>query len=75
MTGVNNEYEAIYNSKTKKEVTDPRDIGTYNFFDPVEQPALHVAFDVVPWILWGNSGEDSTNIFERGYYMVRGVWE
>ena len=33
------------------------------------------AFDVAPWILWGNSGEDSTNIFERGYYMIRGVWE
>lgn len=54
-------------------MTDPRDIGTYNYFDPVEQPALHFAFDVAPWILWGNSGEDSTNIFERCYYMTRRV--
>ncbi|MGD9910490.1 MAG: RHS repeat-associated core domain-containing protein [Candidatus Izemoplasmatales bacterium] len=58
--------EVIYDSSGNM-VTDPRDIGTYNyspsgtFFGSIG----HMAVDVVPWVLWGNSEDDDTNIFER----------
>jgi RHS repeat-associated protein len=58
--------EVIYDSSGNM-VTDPKDIGTYNyspsgtFFGSIG----HMAVDVVPWVLWGNSEDDDTNIFER----------
>ena len=63
-------YEAIYD-KSGKKVTDPRDIGTYNICNPNTNPIGHFAVDIVPWILWGNSAEDSTNIFSRTFSCVR----
>lgn len=27
---------------------------------------------IVPWILWGNSAEDSTNIFSRTFSAMKG---
>ena len=44
-------------------VTDPVNMGTYNY-----HPGSilgHAIEDVVPYYLWGNSPQDTTNIFER----------
>ena len=46
-------------------VTAPEDYGTYNFSDPRSDPLGHFARDVLPWILWGNTEEDSTDIQQR----------
>ena len=63
-------YEEIYNKNTGDLITDPRDIGTYNYCHPITNPIGHFFADVLPWILWGNSEDDSTNIFERVGYMI-----
>ena len=60
----------IYNSKTGKVVTDPRDEATYNFFNPDKHPVGHLFADVIPWVLFGNSGQDSTFAGQRIWYMI-----
>ena len=57
-------YEVIYDS-TGKEVIDPKDVGTYNFSSPTDAPMWHAVNDVWPWILHGNSEEDTTKWWER----------
>ena len=47
-------------------MTDPRDIGTYNFYDPVSSRSLHWKYDVDPYEEWGNSYNDTTTNFQRG---------
>jgi hypothetical protein len=46
-------------------VTDPINMGTFNFFDSSRFPVAHLIFDVFPYILWGNCKEDPTTISER----------
>lgn len=47
-------------------VTDPVNMGTYNFFGPQGSTALlHVAADVVPYYLWGNTPNDPTTFLGR----------
>lgn len=67
-------YEVIYNIKTGEKVTDPRDIGTYNYYNPVTNGVMHGLVDVVPWLIWGNSEEDSTTVIERLAYMIYDVF-
>lgn len=62
-------FEAIYNSKGEL-VTDPRDIGTYNYAHPTKKPLKHFVKDVLPWILYGNSEDDTTLIHERALSFV-----
>lgn len=65
-------YEVIYNKKTGEKVLDPRDIGTYNYYNPETNGFMHAVVDVVPWVFWGNSEDDSTIVVERLFYMVYG---
>lgn len=44
-------------------VTDPVNVGTYNYHSG--SILGHAIEDVVPYYLWGNSPQDTTNIFER----------
>ncbi len=62
-------YEAIYNKDTGKIVNGPRDIGTYNYYNPNTNPIKHAFVDVVPWIMWGNSEDDSTILLDRIWYL------
>jgi hypothetical protein len=57
-------YEVIYDVNGN-EVTDPRDIGTYNYASPTDNPIQHMFVDVIPWIRWGNSPDDTTTPFQR----------
>lgn len=62
-------YEAIYNSQNEL-VTDPRDIGTYNFASPDKDPLGHFFKDVYPWIKYGNSEDDTTSATERLFSFI-----
>ncbi len=43
----------------------PKNIATHNFFHPQKHPILHGAFDVVPWVRYGNTPDDATKLYER----------
>lgn len=62
-------YEAIYDVNNKL-VTDPRDVGTYNFVSPNEDPLGHFIKDVIPWIQFGNSPDDSTEWRQRALSFI-----
>lgn len=59
--------EVVFTGKGENQriATDPRDVGTYNFFDPKKNPLGHAVFDVAPYMLWGNSADDSTTKISR----------
>jgi len=46
-------------------VTDPRDIGTFNFANPNTDYIGHTIKDVIPWVIHGNSKEDTTHWWDR----------
>jgi len=60
--------EFIVNSQNDI-VDDPRDVGTYNFVPSNKNGIIgkigHAAYDVIPWIVYGNSVDDTTTIFDR----------
>jgi len=60
-------YEELIYDSSGNMVIDPRDIGTYNYSPSGTFLGSigHMAVDVVPWVLWGNSEDDDTIIFER----------
>lgn len=57
-------YEVIYD-KYGNEVTDVRDVGTYNYVSPLDDGVGHFTQDVLPWLIWGNSANDSTTFKQR----------
>lgn len=59
--------EVVFTGKGENQhiTTDPRDIGTYNIFDPKKHPFGHATFDVMPYILLGNSMSDNTTMYDR----------
>lgn len=73
-------YEVVYYSDGTINDT-PEDMGTFNCFfylapedgnqlateinEFVNNVILHGQFDVIPYIIWGNSPEDSTTIIDR----------
>lgn len=58
--------EVIFDSSGNM-VTDPRDIGTYNFCPSggFVGSAGHFVKDILPWIVWGNTPDDTTTVVER----------
>jgi hypothetical protein len=70
LMSLDGKYEVIYNKITGEKVTDPRDIGTYNYYNPNENGLGHIFVDIVPWIFWGNSEDDTTDFIERIRYMM-----
>ena len=56
--------EQIFDS-SRNPVTSPENMPTYNFFHPSKQKFMHSLTDVAPWVLWGNSPDDSTAKLER----------
>lgn len=63
----NGHREVVFTGKGENQhiTTDPRDQGTYNFFDPKKHPIGHATLDVLPYMLWGNSADDSTTLYSR----------
>jgi len=62
-------YEVIYD-KHGNEVTDVRDIGTYNYVSPLDDKLGHTMKDVIPWIFWGNAENDTTTRWSRVKSML-----
>ena len=59
--------EVVFTGKGEHQhiTLDPRDEGTYNFFDPKKNPVGHALVDVLPYIALGNSSTDSTTMIIR----------
>lgn len=49
-------FEAVYNREgvLLTAASDPRNMGTFNYADPVSNLGKHAAFDVSPYLAWGN---------------------
>lgn len=56
-------HEAVYNQDGEL-VTDPQNLGTYNFVGP-DDAMGHFKADVLPYWVWGNSPEDETPLLNR----------
>lgn len=56
--------EVIFD-KNGNVVTASEDCGTYNFASPMEDPIGHFYKDVLPWLVWGNDENDSTDMHMR----------
>ena len=69
--------EAIYD-KNGNYVSDPRDIGTYNFMPSdginpfISKNEWHYKLDMLPWYEWGNSTEDTTTYDNRANKDLKG---
>ena len=61
--------EAIYDCDGNLVVSD-EDMGSYNFVPSGESWIGHGIYDVLPWILYGNTPEDSTEWYERGGSLI-----
>jgi len=61
--------EAVYDGNgeiVQDGINDP----SYNYFNNKEFPLRHYLYDINPWIIWGNTQTDSTDVKERIYaYM------
>ncbi|MDR2193130.1 MAG: hypothetical protein LBP19_01465 [Treponema sp.] len=57
-------FEIIYNKDGKKitQENDPKNMGTFNYADPVLNPRKHSILDVMPYFIWGNTEEDKSYI-------------
>jgi hypothetical protein len=57
-------FEIIYNKDGKKitQEGDPKNMGTFNYADPVLNPRKHSVLDVMPYFIWGNTEEDKSYI-------------
>jgi hypothetical protein len=57
-------FEIIYNRDGKKitQENDPKNMGTFNYADPVLNPEKHTVLDVMPYFIWGNTEEDKSFI-------------
>ena len=67
--------EVVYTGKGKNQhiTHDPRDVGTYNYYSHKQSIAKHAIYDVIPYLLVGNSKYDSTTKKDRLVGTVRGV--
>jgi len=48
-----------------KAVEDGVNDASYNYYHPEKDALRHFAFDLVPWVLWGNTPHDTTTPKER----------
>lgn len=67
--------ERIYDSDGNL-VTDPRDVGTYNFSHPEGfwSSICHGVLDVAPWIIFGNNDEDPGPIINYPVKWVKDLF-
>ena len=56
---------SLFTSRVILDSLGVEDYGTYNFADSRRDPVGHFYNDVLPWLLWGNDGKDSTQMRQR----------
>lgn len=54
-------------------MTDPVNMGTYNFFNPEKEKILHTVFDVFPYMIYGNTPADMFLYAERIGATIEGI--
>ena len=54
-------------------VTSDINKGTFNYFDPINDPILHGVFDVVPYMMLGNTPSDIINIGARFGALINAI--
>lgn len=62
---IDGHFEAVYSAADGSLITDSRDVGTYNIVPHTESGLGHFSYDILPWIVWGNSEDDPTSSFDR----------
>jgi hypothetical protein len=50
--------QCIYNENTGKLVTEDLNKGTYDYCHPSKNNFKHFIYDVLPWVVWSNCGND-----------------
>lgn len=58
-------YEYTYNSSNTAIITNALIVGTFNFVDPSISNTMHWAYDVIPYLIWGNNEFDDSTVAER----------
>ena len=61
--------EVIFDSDGKVVIDADEDMGTYNYADP-DWKLQHGLLDVLPWIVYGNTPEDTTTPWQRIEGMI-----
>jgi hypothetical protein len=56
--------EAVFDSSGNR-VTDAENMASYNYYHWQKQPWRHFYYDTLPWLIWGNSENDTTFILQR----------
>lgn len=51
-------------------VTNAYNKGSYNYYCYNRHPIKHFSADILPWLIWGNSEDDSTTYDERMYHYI-----
>ena len=64
--------EAVYNSEGNL-VTDPVNRGTYNIYNPKTDPVKHGLYDVVPYLILGNSPDDAFSYGDRIMATIKSI--
>jgi hypothetical protein len=62
--GPDGKREAVYDANGKL-VRDGINDGSYNYFHPSDDPLRHFTFDILPWLMAGQSQRDPTTVEER----------
>jgi len=55
-------------------VLEQKNIGTFDYVSPYRNESLHGAYDVIPWLLWGNEME-SDDLLDEKVVMSQDVLE
>jgi RHS repeat-associated protein len=70
--GQDNQFEGVFD-KNGCTVTDPLNMGTYNYFNPTGstfEQAMHGLVDVVPYMLFGNTPYDAVTGFDDRFGVL-----
>jgi hypothetical protein len=57
-------FQLVYNGKGKL-VRDPLNEGSYDIMVPSDGFIAHLTYDILPWVYWGNSTEDTSTFKDR----------
>lgn len=63
--------QCIYNENTGKLVTGDLNKGTFDYCHPSKNNFHHFIYDVLPWVVWSNCGDDVL----RKQYIPNNTWK
>jgi hypothetical protein len=69
--------QCIYNENTGKLVTEDLNKGTFDYCHPSKDNFKHFIYDVLPWVVWSNCGDDSLKsqvIPKSSWKQIENIW-